>query len=466
MLDAVEKDASDIRSRIEKYSVPGPRYTSYPTAPIWTDAISAVDYHGVLEELRSQPPEGFALYVHIPFCQSLCYYCGCNIQISHDHSRSASYVRALIAEITLLAQKLGDSPSSRPRIRQMSWGGGTPTYLSTAEIHQLCDAIYRNFDLEPGAEVSIEVDPRVTTSEQLSVLRERGFNRVSLGVQDFNEDVQKAVNRIQTPALTLATLVACRDLGFSGINFDLMYGLPLQTTDSFSETISRVIEMSPDRIALYNYARLPSVIKHQEILEKYPMPEPPARISMFCQALSRFSQSEYAVVGMDHFAKRTDDLYRALEQGTLYRNFMGYTVKRAPVMLAVGASAIGEAGGVFFQNTRKAADYEKAVSAGQFAVFRGFRLSADDRIRQWTIQRLMCAFELQFSEFHESFGKDFHDYFPQAKHALEGLEIDGLLELSSQRIHVTELGRLFVRNIAMQFDAYLNVSPKPFSKTV
>jgi oxygen-independent coproporphyrinogen III oxidase len=445
---------------ISKYSTPGPRYTSYPTAPQWTENAGPGDHEAALR--RVKPEESLALYVHLPFCEKLCYYCGCNIQITSDKGRSRVYVQRVIQELRQVAQILG----SKRTLSQISWGGGTPTFLTLDEIRELAHATHECFAIDSDAEVSIEVDPRVTSVAQLELLRELGFNRTSLGVQDFNHKVQEAVNRIQSREMTLDLLNTCRRLGYDGINFDLIYGLPWQTLETFRQTIDQVVQMRPDRIALYNYARLPSLLKHQSILEKFPMPGAEERVEIFTMALTALTGRGYHAVGMDHFAVETDGLTKALAQGRLYRNFMGYTVKQGNHLIGVGCSAISEVGGGFFQNVKKPSDYESKIEAGSLATLRGIVLSQDDLRRKWIIQSLMCRFRLDPLAYEETFHEGFEAAFDDSLKRLEPFYADGILTKTGDVLQVTELGRLFVRNIAMAFDAYLNDKKATFSQTV
>lgn len=449
---------------IRKYSTSGPRYTSYPTAPQWTDNISEDTYRQSLKSDFARPEEDLALYVHIPFCEQLCYYCGCNIQITKDHSRSQNYVNTLLREIENTAHLLGN----RRTLSQVSWGGGTPTFLSIGEIKSLQNGIMKYFQLSEDAEVSIEIDPRVTTEEQLVVLRELGFNRASLGVQDFNEEVQKAVNRVQSAQMTEKMLKKCHSLGFSGVNFDLIYGLPLQTFDTFAKTVEEVIRIRPDRIALYNYAHLPSLRPHQKILEKMPMPQAEERVKIFSHAYDRLLSVGYRSIGMDHFALETDEMYLALRDGRLYRNFMGYTVKKGAGMIGIGASAIGESYNGYFQNVREAKDYEQRVGNTGLSTLRGCQLTQDDLERKWVIQSLMCQFRLDEKEFESKFKKSFRDKFQSELTQLGDFFEEGILEGNICSFKVTDLGRLFVRNVAMVFDAYWGKTPQKatYSKTV
>ncbi len=453
---------SEILSLVQKYSVSGPRYTSYPTAPQWNEKVGIEDYQRFLKKSFPDSKLPVALYVHIPFCESLCYYCGCNIQITKDHGRSIGYVQSLLKEMESVYQILGHKQS----LSHIAWGGGTPTFLSLDEISLLQKGTLNYFQLDDDAEVSIEIDPRVTSYPQLELLRELGFNRVSLGVQDFEKQVQEAVNRIQPLEQTENMLKFCRELGFKGINFDLIYGLPHQTLASFEKTIESVIRIRPDRIALYNYAHLPQMLSHQKILDVLPRPEADERIRIFSRAFERLTQNGYRTVGMDHFAVEEDELFKALDKKTLYRNFQGYTIKHGAGMIGIGASAIGEVGDSYFQNERKPKPYEDLVEAKGLSTFRGVLFTEDDRQRKWIILSLMCQFELKFSDFKEKFGADFEKDFLAELNQLEGLKSDGLLTQDSKGLKVTELGRLFVRNIAMVFDAYLKQSAVTFSKTV
>jgi oxygen-independent coproporphyrinogen-3 oxidase len=449
---------------IRKYSTSGPRYTSYPTAPQWSGGVSEEIYRESLKSSFAKPEEDLALYVHIPFCEQLCYYCGCNIQITKDHSRSQVYVDTLLREVETTARLLGNKRT----LSQVSWGGGTPTFLSVPEITALQKGIVSHFQLAADAEVSIEIDPRVTTEEQLIALRELGFNRASLGVQDFNEEVQKAVNRVQSAAMTEKMLRKCHSLGFTGVNFDLIYGLPLQTFDTFSKTVEEVIRIRPDRIALYNYAHLPSLRPHQKILEKSPMPQAEERVRIFSHAYDRLLSVGYRSIGMDHFALESDEMYQALRDGRLYRNFMGYTVKKGAGMIGIGASAIGESARGYFQNVREAKDYEKRVEKTGLSTLRGCLLTQDDVERKWVIQSLMCQFRLDEKEFETKFSKSFREKFQSELTQLGDFFQEGILEGSPYSLRVTDLGRLFVRNVAMVFDAYWGKTSQQatYSKTV
>ncbi len=452
-----------LKELVEKYSQAGPRYTSYPTAPVWTGDMGPDAYRAHLKSGFLGDNKTLALYAHIPFCESLCYYCGCNIQITHDHSRSSSYVESLLIELRTVAELIG----GRRTLTQISWGGGTPTFLTLDEIRKLQEGTTALFDIAADADVSIEIDPRVTSEAQLELLRALGFTRVSLGVQDFDEKVQKAVNRVQPADMTLRMLDKCRSLGFKETNFDLIYGLPYQTLGTFEKTVDAVVAMQPSRIALYNYARLPNMVKHQAILEDKPFADASERIDTFAMAYEKLTAAGYGAIGMDHFSHKTDSLYQALGEGTLYRNFMGYVVRKGTDLVGIGASAIGELGNSYFQNLRGAKEYEERVRGTGLSAFRGHRLSSDDERRKWIIQTLMCRFRLDYAEYQARFGESFPQTFADELGRLGAFVADGLLVVSSANLVVSEKGRLFIRNLAMIFDAYLKGPQKvTYSKTV
>jgi oxygen-independent coproporphyrinogen-3 oxidase len=452
----------DIRSLIKKYSVSGPRYTSYPTAPVWTEEHGMDAFRQELEAERRDPTKPLALYTHVPFCEQLCYYCGCNIQITKDHGRSARYVERVLREMGQVGKILGE----RRRLHQISWGGGTPTFLTLDEMRRLYQGTRDVFDIAPDAEVSIEVDPRVTSDAQLELLRSLGFNRVSLGVQDFDRKVQEAINRVQPREMTAGMLGTARRLGYTGINFDLIYGLPHQTLATFEDTVKAVSEIRPDRIALYNYAHLPNMIKHQGILDKHPMPGAEERVDIFTMAYDYLTRHGYQAIGMDHFALETDEMYKAIESRTLYRNFMGYTVKRGASMVGVGVSAISELESSFFQNIKGPKAYEDQIDGPGLATHRGCRLTPEDHRRKWAIQHLMCQFRFDFAEYAGRFGEDPEQHFADEFSRLSSFYDDGVLTRDGQGIYVTPLGRLFIRNVAMVFDAYLKAPKVTYSRTV
>lgn len=453
----------DLKSLIQKYSVAGPRYTSYPTAPQLSESIGIEQYRKHLGSEALASEKEWGLYIHIPFCESRCHYCGCNTQATKDRSINKKYVQGLLKELQSVAGLMG----GRKILTQISWGGGTPTFLAVDEIRDLHQGTKALFEISSDADLSLEIDPRVTSTEQLECLRNLGFNRVSLGIQDFNVEVQRAINRNQSLEQTKQLLEVCRSLQFNTINFDLIYGLPFQTLASFEQTIDKVIEMRPSRIALFNYARLPKLLKHQNILEAYPMPSLEERVGIFTNAYEKLLKAGYGSIGMDHFALESDELYQAVFNGQLYRSFQGYVVKKSHHLIGLGASAIGELGDTYFQNVRQADDYMKSVYAEGLATLRGFFLSPEDKLRKWVIQRIMCQFELLYGEFHEVFGYKFEKYFNNEQEELRQFCEEGLLEIHPDRIKVTSLGRLLVRNVAMVFDAYLKKSQGGvYSKTV
>jgi oxygen-independent coproporphyrinogen-3 oxidase len=459
-------DFNTLVGLIGRYDRPGPRYTSYPTAVEFNDTFDEPAYRAQLAAMaRTSTP--ISLYLHLPFCEERCSFCGCSVIITRKREVAAEYLTYLHRELAMLAEALGE----RRQIVQYHWGGGTPTYLSLAQIAALQAAVRSHFDVEEGAEVAIEVDPRVTSVEQLALLRDLGFNRLSLGVQDFTPEVQEAVNRIQSESLTRTLFDAARDLGFESINVDLIYGLPLQTRDSFGKTADAVVAMRPDRVAVYSYAHVPWIRGHQKYLNPDDLPTAERKIELFVEAMERFRAAGYEQIGMDHFALPTDELAIASAAGRLHRNFMGYTTRPAPDMLAAGVSGIGDVGGAFAQNTKKLSEYYSAIDAGRFPIERGYRLDADDHIRRFVITNLMCNFRVVRSEVESRFPIEFAKYFAHELAELdESAVADGFVTIDDAAITVTPLGRLFVRNIAMVFDRHLRAratSAIPvFSRTV
>lgn len=438
------------RKLLKKYDRPGPRYTSYPTVPEWTSEFGPDDYIRALENCASSD-NPLSLYVHIPFCEKRCFYCGCNTCVTNDPQRPDDYIRLVHDEIKMVRRHLG----KRNSLAQLHWGGGTPTYLSEDQIRVLFESITERFSLEPNAEIAIEVDPRVTTPQQLKLLREFGFNRISLGVQDLNFDVQRAIGRNQSAEQTAELFNLCRELGFGGINVDLIYGLPGQTTPEFAKTVDRVIEIGADRVAVYSYAHLPKSMPHQKKIDESLMPSTQKKFELFEAAMIGFLNGGYIQIGMDHFAKPADELSQSLAKGKLHRNFMGYTTRFTDAMIGIGMSSIGDLDGAFAQNLSGIDSYMDAIGGGTLATYRGMRLSDDDKIRRATILSLMCNFVLNFNALQRDFGVLYSDYFATEDAELEEFISDGLLERSDTEIRVTPPGRVFVRNIAMTFDAYL-----------
>ncbi|MDR2017116.1 MAG: oxygen-independent coproporphyrinogen III oxidase [Burkholderiales bacterium] len=439
---------------IRKYDEAGPRYTSYPTADRFHNRFTEVDYQKALAARREMsPPEPLSVYLHLPFCSTICYYCACNKIITKDHGRSAKYIRYLARELDL-ATRLIEGRESRA-LKQLHWGGGTPTFLSQEEMRDLMGHLRKHFTFTPDAEVSIEVDPRKVDEATVVLLGELGFNRISVGVQDFNADVQKAINRIQSEEETLAVIHAARAHGFVSVNIDLIYGLPKQTLAGFAETLDRVIAVSPDRIALYNYAHVPHMAKPQRRIALEDVPKPEDKLRILALAIEKLGDAGYVYIGMDHFAKPDDELARAQREGTLHRNFQGYTTHADCDLLAFGISGIGKVGSTYVQSVKTLDDYYAMLDAQKLPVLRGYTLTRDDELRRAVIQQLMCQFELVPTKVEAQWGIKFDDCFATERAALRPLAEDGLIEVLSDRIKVTDRGRLLVRTVAMAFDRHL-----------
>jgi oxygen-independent coproporphyrinogen-3 oxidase len=451
---------------IRRYDRPGPRYTSYPTAVEFHEGFDEAAYRAQLADAaRTSTP--ISLYLHLPFCEERCSFCGCSVIITKKREVAAEYLTYLHREIAMLAEGLGP----RRQVVQYHWGGGTPTYLSVSQMAALQAVVTTHFDIQAGGELAIEVDPRVTSVEQLALLRELGFNRLSLGVQDFTPEVQEAVNRVQSEPLTRTLFEAARDLGFDSINVDLIYGLPLQTRATFAKTVDAVIRMRPDRVAVYSYAHVPWIRGHQKYLNPDDLPAAERKIELFVEAMERFRGAGYEQIGMDHFALPTDELAIASAAGRLHRNFMGYTTRPAPDMLAAGVSAIGDVRGAFAQNTKKLSEYYRAIDAERFPIERGYRLDLDDHIRRLVITNLMCNFRVERRDVEQRFSIAFAAYFARELDELNAAAVgDGFVTIDDQAIAVTPLGRLFVRNVAMTFDRHLRArtagTTPVFSRTV
>jgi oxygen-independent coproporphyrinogen-3 oxidase len=452
------------RALIAKYDRPGPRYTSYPTAPHFTDAFDAAAYAAEIDRSnREEADRPLSLYFHIPFCDTLCWYCGCNVVVTQKREKTIPYIAHLKAEVARVAARIAPG---RP-VTQLHWGGGTPTYLAPEQIKDLMDTVRAHFTLAPDIEAGVELDPRDCTRAHLEALRESGFNRASMGIQDFNLDVQQAVNRVQPRELTQRVFDDCRELGFQSVNVDLIYGLPLQTVERFAPTVDAVIEMAPDRIATFNYAHVPWLKKHQVMIHEADLPSPAVKLDIFEMTADRFVEAGYAFIGMDHFARPEDDLVVAQRNGTLYRNFQGYTTHAGCDLYAFGITAIGQLRRTYVQNVKKIPDYYAALDAGRLPVERGILLTDEDLLRRDVITRLMCDFRLDPADFEARYGIDFKVHFRDALTAFEGFIVDGLLEKRGGSYVVTPAGRLLIRNIAMPFDAYLGTKEgERFSRTV
>ena len=450
---------------LRRYNVQGPRYTSYPTAPVWKENYGSADYAAILEESAAAPtPAPLSLYFHLPFCEKLCYFCGCTVVITGSkHGLEHPYFDVVAREIDWVADRAGRNRE----VVQLHWGGGTPTYFPPELLERLGRRIFDRFPMAPDAELGVEVDPRVTTRAHLEALARLGFNRLSMGVQDFDPRVQEAINRIQPYAATRALVEDARSLGFASINMDLIYGLPHQTPETFSATIDRVLEIAPDRLAVYSYANVPWMKKHQNVLVPH-LPDETTKFGIFRMALERFSDAGFEYIGMDHFARPDDELARARRGRTLHRNFQGYTTKAGTDLVGFGMSAIGSIGSHYVQNRRDLAPYTQAVSDSGAATFRGARLSPDDALRRVVIENLLCHGVVVKREIEARFGIAFDATFASALERLQPCAEDGLVELSTDAVRATPLGRVFLRNLAMPFDAYLDATAdKPvFSRTL
>ncbi|WFM71246.1 oxygen-independent coproporphyrinogen III oxidase [Halomonas sp. CKK8] len=454
-----------IRPLVEKYDRPGPRYTSYPTAPQFQAAFAEDDYRAAAERSnRAATPKPLSAYVHIPFCESLCYYCACNKIITHNRERAAEYLAWLKREIELQGALFDDSR----RMTQLHLGGGTPTYLSNDQLGELMGALDTAFHFaEPEArEFSLEVDPRTVTPEQIHELHALGFNRLSFGVQDFDTRVQEAVNRIQSEAQVVELVAAAREAGFQSVSVDLIYGLPLQTVASFDETLAKIIALRPDRIAAYSYAHLPELFKAQRLIRPEDMPPPERKIELLELTIRRLTEAGYVYIGMDHFALPEDELSLAKENGTLQRNFQGYSTHADCDLIGLGNTAIGKVGDSYSQNVKETAQYQARLEAGRLPVMRGYRLNDDDLLRRDVINALMCHGRIDFAAIEAAHHIDFRDYFADALTELEEMADDGLLAIDEGSIEVLPAGRLMMRNAAMAFDAYLSHGPGRYSRTV
>lgn len=439
---------------IRRYDVSGPRYTSYPTADRFVEAFSETEYTQALTLRKSglvSKKFQLSLYVHIPFCESLCYYCACNKIITKHHDRAAKYLRYLTREVDLHAAILG---TGQP-VSQLHLGGGTPTFLTDDELHELMAMLRRNFSFAPGGEYSIEVDPRTIDVKRLDTLAELGFNRLSFGVQDFDPEVQKAVHRLQPAEQVFALVKAARERHFDSINVDLIYGLPMQSPESFDRTLAQINELRPDRIALYAYAHLPERFKPQRRIDTLELPSASAKVSMLSHSMDALLNAGYVYVGMDHFALPNDALAVAKRQGRLHRNFQGYSTQPDCDLIGLGVSSIGRIGATYSQNAKTLDDYYDHLDQGRFPVVRGIALSRDDLLRRTVIMALMCQGHLMFESIELAFLVDFRSYFAAELETLHKLEEQGLVVVDSSGMQVTDMGWFFVRAVAMLFDKYL-----------
>ncbi len=444
-------------SLVEKYNRPGPRYTSYPTAPQFH---ALADISAVLPDKADN--SDLSLYFHIPFCPSQCWFCGCHTIITQNHERADQYIALLEKEIALMLSQVHPSR----KVGQMAFGGGSPNFLTPKQIDRLGGSIRKHFHFAEKAEISVELDPRKLTEEQVEAFRGNGFNRASFGVQDCDPTVQKSINRIQPHALNLQAAAWLRKHGYHSINVDLIYGLPGQTEASFSRTIEQVLELSPDRFAVFSYAHVPWMKPAQKMLERAVMPTPKDKMALLKLVTDKLGEAGYYNVGMDHFAKKDDELFIAQRQGTLQRNFQGYSTRAGNEIIGFGISAISQNTACYRQNVKDLRTYAAALEAGQFPVERGYILTQEDKIRQRVISEIMCNMGCSFAKLSALFGLDVRKHFSKELSMLTPMIEDKLVSVSESGLRVSEAGRFFIRNIAMVFDAYLNAGNTQFSKTI
>jgi len=449
---------------IKRYDKSGPRYTSYPTAPQMTPELGVDDYRGTAQQTNAGNSP-LSLYFHLPFCNTVCYYCGCNKIVTKDRTRAVPYLQHLFTEIELQ----GELYSRERPVTQLHWGGGTPTFISHEEMEALMRVTGEHFSLLPDdqGEYSIELDPREVKPGTIELLRRIGFNRMSMGVQDFDERVQKAVNRIQPEETTLAVLKEARQYGFRSINMDLIYGLPFQTVDSFATTLDKIIDADPDRLSVFNYAHLPTMFKPQRRINEADLPSPATKLEILQMAIEKLTEAGYVYIGMDHFARPDDELARAQENGTLYRNFQGYSTHAECDLVGMGVTAISMVGDSYWQNLKTEVEYSECLDRRQLPVFRGLQLNEDDRIRRAVIMALICHFRLRFTDIEQQFGIDFRQYFAEELADLATMQSDGLLDVDEGGVAVSDRGVLLIRNICMVFDAYARrQSGRQYSKVI
>ena len=450
---------------IEKYDYAGPRYTSYPTAPQFHEGFGEAEYRAAAASTNASG-RPLSLYFHIPFCDTVCFYCACNKIATKDRSLAVGYLERLHLEIGMQGRLFDRSR----RVDQLHWGGGTPTFLSHEQMRELMRVTGEHFTLadDDSGEYSIEIDPREATSETIAMLREIGFNRLSLGVQDLDERVQKAVNRIQSEHETMAVLEAARENRFRSISVDLIYGLPFQSADSFAKTLDRIIQAGPDRLSVFNYAHLPERFKPQRRINAEDLPSPEVKLEILKMTIDHLTAAGYLYIGMDHFARPDDELAQAQREGTLYRNFQGYSTHSDCDLVAMGVTSISTIGDTYAQNVRTLEEYYPLIDGGRLPVFRGIELNRDDLIRRDVITRLICHFVLDFAAVETRWGIRFDDYFADELSRLTEMAEDGLLEVDEARIRVLPRGRLLIRNICMAFDRYLPpvAQQKNFSRVI
>jgi len=447
---------------IKKYNVPGPRYTSYPPATQFSDEMPR---EVVLENIRvnNERAGDLSLYFHLPFCQTLCWFCGCTTVITTQQGKSATYLKYIEKELDLMGRSL----NPKRQAVQVHLGGGTPTFLLPEEIRALGQLIHSRFTMSSDVEAGVEVDPRRLSREHITALREAGFNRASMGVQDNDPVVQKAIHRIQPFEQTKMVVEWIRDAGFKSINIDLIYGLPHQTPASFQKTLEEVLSLRPDRFAVFNYAHVPWIKPAQRIFEEGVLPSAEVKLELLKLTIEKLTSSGYVYIGMDHFALEEDELAIAQREKTLQRNFQGYSTKGGADIYAFGMSSISQADGIYWQNQKELPVYYKELDDGKHPIARGYLLSDDDQLRRVTIMRLMCDLGLEFDTMSQTLGIDFEHYFARELASLVDMEADGLIERTARGLNVTDVGRLLIRNLAMRFDAYLTgEKERRFSKTI
>jgi oxygen-independent coproporphyrinogen-3 oxidase len=463
----VDRSAIFNRELVEKYDFSGPRYTSYPTAVQFMENFKLPDYKSCVNDTNSELiPKPLSLYLHLPFCDTVCYYCACSKIITKNRQHAVPYLENLHKEI----KYQGTIFDGDRLVEQLHWGGGTPTFISHQQMYDLMGVIRENFKLRDDGqeEYSIEIDPRALEQDTISVLRRIGFNKISFGVQDFDHDVQKAVNRIQSYEETRDVIKSARENNFRTINIDLIYGLPLQTESSFSETLEKVIELSPERISVYNYAHLPHLFKTQKQIREEDLPSANEKLRIIQQAIHLLTDAGYIYIGMDHFSKPDDELAIAQKNGSLYRNFQGYSTHANCDVVGMGITSISKIGDCYSQNVKTLDEYDDVISRGDIPVFRGYMLDFDDLLRREIIARLICHFRLDFGQIEEMYVNDFQRYFFNEMKEIKAMEKDGLLSLDDEKIEVTQIGRFFIRNICSVFDKYFNRDAQitQFSKMV
>lgn len=451
-------------AKFVKYSKPGPRYTSYPTAPEFSEAFTQDDLKEFYKNQSDDRP--LSLYIHMPFCRSACYFCGCNTIFTSKEDKKTRYIEYLKKELNILKNHL----NTKRAVTQMHFGGGTPTFFSPSQLEVVITSIKEIFpNFSPDAEISCEVDPRYFTVEHMNVLKAGGCNRLSFGVQDLDEEVQKTIHRIQPFELTQNVIKIAREAGIHSINTDLIYGLPYQTRESFKKTLEQMITLNTDRFAVFNYAHVPWLMKTMRKFDETTFPKPEVKLEMLKDTIDFFTSNGYKMVGMDHFAKPEDELFKAIEKGELHRNFQGYTTKGGADLIGIGLTSIGNGVDYYAQNFKELEPWENAIDNGDLPVYKGYRLSDDDMLRQFVIMELMSNFSLNVKRVEEEFKINFKEYFDDAIKALKEFEDAQLLKITDNKIEVSQTGSMLIRNICMPFDAYLNKIPEEkrrFSKTI